>query len=174
MYFLRMTIVAGAGACALGACSSANGGGAGGSMPMDLTSAPTCAAGTFQLDGVVDSIDRTSSAPVGNYGIANAGNPSTLTVEFGLGGSLQLQWDGSTALGTTAPARGTLTMPASGGSAPQVFCVVPGSEIQRFDWGGKFSLTALLQAPSVDACGGPQALMPATGDLLGCYGYKAQ
>jgi hypothetical protein len=157
----------------LAACSASPAGGTTVGSPAELDSAPTCAAGTFDLSGVVDSIDRTNSAPVGNYGIANNGNPSTLTVEFGLGGSLVLQWNGTLSIGGTAAATGTLTMPASAGSAPQVYCIGEGSEIERFAWGGKFLLTGMLSAPSADACHAPGMLMPASGELLGCYGYKA-
>lgn len=140
----------------------------------DVAAAPQCAPGTFQLGGVVDSADRTSTAPVGNYGFANVGNPSTLSVEFGLGGRLDLSWSGTIADGTRAMATGTVTLPASGGSAPEIFCVGAGSEIEPFAWGGKFLLAGLRHAPTADACAAPASLSPATGDVLGCYGWKSQ
>jgi hypothetical protein len=174
MTFLRLSCGALAAALAVAAC----GGGAGGPGVMmtsgDVAAAPQCTPGTFQIAGVVDSIDRTSSAPVGNYGFANVGNPSTLTAEFGLGGSLQLQWTGTVADGATASAAGTLTLPPANGAAPQVYCVGGGSEIEPFAWGGKFLLTGLVRAPSADACSAPASLMPANGELLGCYGWRNQ
>jgi hypothetical protein len=163
MSFLRMSLGA-AFVAAVAACTATTSGSGTNGPNVDVASAPVCAAGTFELDGVVDSIDRTSTSPVGNYGSADVGNPSTLTVEFGLGGSLQLQWYGTIASGMAAPATGTLTLPpANGAVMQQVLCVGSGSAIQPFAWGGKFVATGLLHAPSPDACAAPATLMPATG-----------
>lgn len=149
------------------ACTS-NAGGLGTTGSASASSAPTCPASTFQMQGVVDGVDMTKSDTVGGSSLVNTGNPSKVDAQIGLGGALELEWRSTLASGQeTDVTTGRLTLPSTGTAPAVTFCVGAGSRVEVVSGGIKFLLRGLTKGQSCPSG------TTATGDILGCVGFKS-
>jgi hypothetical protein len=158
-----MRVVAWVSLVAVGvACGSSTSGGGTNGTP----GAPICAKSSVELSGMLEgaSANGSYSGP-SSYAFINAlgGQPGTIDVSFGSGGTLHLQWANLLADDQSGPATGTLTMPSEGPHAGQIYCVTAATVVPRsMTEGGGTSFT--LSSLAKGACPGAGV----SGTLDGC------
>jgi hypothetical protein len=141
-------------ALACSATSSGTGGGAGGG--------PVCSKGTVRLEGTIGGESVQKEYPFKGVVLNQASTPKTVSVYFGSGGQITMQWSELLANGQTSAATGSIFFPSDGPLAGSNVCLGSGSTVTLLDDAGQLSVASPTTGTS---CPGSAT----QGQLSGCW-----
>lgn len=116
-------------------CSSTSSGTGGGGG-----SGPVCVKGTVRFEGTIGSESVQKEYPFKGIVLNQASTPKTVSVSFGSGGQITMQWSDLLANGQTSSATGSVFFPSDGPLASSNVCLGPGSTVTLLDNAGQLSV----------------------------------